>query len=116
MSPPKRRRRLPRRRLLITITVALVLGASVAAYFFSWSRRARPPAPPVVDVTGIDPAVSRAVESARAAVGHAPHSAENWGKLGMILLSHGLHNETAVACLVQAEQLDRRQPRWPYLQ
>src|SRR5439155_409376 len=46
----------------------------------------------------------------------SPGSAEAWGKLGMILQSHGLGVEASTACLAEAERLDPRQPRWPYLQ
>jgi tetratricopeptide (TPR) repeat protein len=34
----------------------------------------------------------------------------------MVLMSHGLSVEAATACLAQAERLEPRQPRWPYLQ
>jgi tetratricopeptide (TPR) repeat protein len=70
----------------------------------------------MVDLTAIDPAVRRAVDSARSAVLQNPQSADTWGKLGMILQGHGLSVEAANACFAQAERLDPRKPCWPYYQ
>ena len=70
---------------------------------------------PALDLTGIDPAVVRAIEKAEVAVKQAPRSAHAWGQLGQTLLAHDMHLP-ATACLAQAEQLDPQQPRWPYLQ
>ena len=75
----------------------------------------RVPQPPSLAATDVDPAVVKVVEAARAAVLQSPHSAETWGKLGMILTAHEFPSE-ANACFVQAEQLDPREPRWPYFQ
>src|SRR5437762_728489 len=113
MSAAKRRRR--RRRYLLPVTAVILVGALIAALGVWWSRRANPPVPPMVDLTGVDPAVCRAVEAARTAVLQSPKSADAWGKLGMVLMCHGLPVEASKACLVQAERLDPRQPRWPYL-
>jgi tetratricopeptide (TPR) repeat protein len=70
----------------------------------------------VVDLTAVDPAVRRAVEAARGALLESPDSAAAWGKLGMVLRTHGLPVAASNACFAQAERLDPRQPRWPYLQ
>jgi tetratricopeptide (TPR) repeat protein len=80
-----------------------------------WLHRTAPVAPPVVDLTTVDPAVRRAVDLTRAEVLHHPDSADAWGKLGMLLLAHGFSVEAIDTCLAQAERLDPRQPRWPYL-
>jgi tetratricopeptide (TPR) repeat protein len=114
MSAAKRRRR--SRRPLLTVTAVLTVAAAIAALSVWWSRAAKAAVPPVVDLTGVDPAVCRAVESARAAILQSPDSADAWGKLGMVLMSHGLPVEASRACLAQAERLEPRQPRWPYLQ
>jgi tetratricopeptide (TPR) repeat protein len=114
MSAAKRRRR--RRRHLLTVTAVVLIAASIAAVSWRWSRAAKVIAPPLIDLTEVDPAVRRAVESARAAVLHTPDSATAWGKLGMVLMAHGLPIEASTACLAQAERLEPRQPRWPYLQ
>ncbi len=112
------------RRLLLVMTF---LGVAVGAAGFTalmWRRapvtqrqsaRDRAPEPPSLAATDVDPAVVKAVAAARSAVLQSPHSAEAWGKLGTILYAHDFPSE-ANACFVQAEQLDPREPRWPYYQ
>jgi tetratricopeptide (TPR) repeat protein len=95
--------------------VILLIGTSITAVGLWWSRRTSVPLPPAVDLIGVDPAVQRAGEAARAAVIHNPGSAYAWGKLGMVLVGHGFPVEASDACLAQAERLDSRQPCWPYL-
>lgn len=73
------------------------------------------PEPPSLGATDIDPAVRKAVEAARLKVSRSPHSAEAWGRLGMLLKAHRFSSE-AHTCFVQAERLDPRDPRWPYHQ
>jgi tetratricopeptide (TPR) repeat protein len=122
MSAAKRRNRrnlksVPlRRRYLLAVAVLLVVGASIPALCLWWSRRTSIPAPPVVDLTGVDPAVHRAVDAARTAILQNADSADAWGKLGMVLVGHAFSVEASDACLAQAERLDPRQPCWPYLQ
>ncbi|HTU89466.1 MAG TPA: tetratricopeptide repeat protein [Gemmataceae bacterium] len=77
--------------------------------------RPRPVEPPGVEPAGVDPAIFRAVERARAEVRQQPSSAQSWGRLGMILLVHQFRDEARI-CLARAEQLDRRDVRWPYYQ
>jgi tetratricopeptide (TPR) repeat protein len=72
------------------------------------------PEPPRVEPADMDPAVLRAIDAARTAVVESPRSADAWGRLGMNLLTHGF-SEEAISCLVQAEQLDPHEVRWPYL-
>jgi len=64
---------------------------------------------------GVDPAVAAAVERGRAQVRQAPHSAEAWGKLGMVLLVHEFRPQAAY-CFDRAEERNPREPRWPYFQ
>src|SRR5438132_135559 len=71
--------------------------------------------PPSIEPAGIDPAVLRLVTTARSGVAESPHSAEAWGRLGKILLAHGLSDE-ALVCFTQAEQLNPPEPRWPFYQ
>jgi tetratricopeptide (TPR) repeat protein len=71
--------------------------------------------PPSLDPTGVDPAIVRAIERARAEVRQTPDSAQAWGRLGMVLLVHQFRPE-AVICLAHAEQLDAHDVRWPYYQ
>jgi tetratricopeptide (TPR) repeat protein len=72
------------------------------------------PAPPAIQAD-LDPTVVAAVEKARLAVMDQPRSAATWGRLGMVLLAHDFPAE-ATTCLAHAEQLDSREPRWPYYQ
>ena len=114
MPAAKRRRR--SRRPLLTVTTVLLVATSVAAVSVWWWRPSKAVAPPTIDLTGVDSAVCQRVDSARRAILQSPDSAAAWGKLGMVLMSHGLSLEAATACLAQAERLEPRQPRWPYLQ
>src|SRR5262249_18483362 len=96
---------------------AVLLGGALAVTGAAWLIRHRvvsgPHAakeieaiePPVVELAGIDPAVTRAIEKARAAVNQAPRSVEAWGRLGKTLLAHDFHVPASV-CLAQAERLD----------
>lgn len=61
-----------------------------------------------------DPGIASAVAAARQAVEEKPRSAAAWGYLGMVLRAHD-YNSEASACFQQAEALDPRDPRWPYL-
>jgi tetratricopeptide (TPR) repeat protein len=101
---------------LRTAAVVVLVLTSIAALGWWWSRRPAIPEPPSVDLTNVDPAVRRAVDAARVAVLKNPDSADAWGKLGMVLVGHGFPVEPSSLCLAQAERLEPRQPRWPYLQ
>jgi tetratricopeptide (TPR) repeat protein len=111
----------PRRLWLLAVPGVLLLTGLLGGWL--WLRAARPgpgraaggpPEPPDVERTGADPAVLRAVDTARAAVKQAPRSGEAWGKLAMTLQAHGFTGQ-AVPCLVEAERLDPGAARWPYL-
>jgi tetratricopeptide (TPR) repeat protein len=69
---------------------------------------------PKVELTGVDPAIRRAIEAAQVGVAQSPRSPDAWGQLGKVLLAHEFHFP-ANACLTQAERLDPAQPRWPFL-
>lgn len=92
------------------ILILLLLGGYLYQRFI-WSGLP----PPDVNLEGADPAVAAAVEDRRARVQQSPHSAEAWGKLGMVLLVHQFQPQAAL-CFDQAERLDPREPRWPYFQ
>jgi tetratricopeptide (TPR) repeat protein len=105
-----------RRRLLWSLLVLVGLGAAGAAGGWIWyGSRAPTPLPPTPDLEGVDPAVAAAIEKERQAVLRSPHSASAWGQLGKVLMAFYYRTE-AVACFAQAERLDPREPRWPYLQ
>lgn len=102
---------------MIWAAVALfaVVGLAVGVGF--WMRQAPPPAssPPLVDLAGVDPALAEAVRGVEQRVRASPQSASAWGLLGMTLLANDFLPEAQV-CLKRAEELDPREPRWPYLQ
>ena len=125
MTAPAQRHRARRkrpsghRRLLCT---ALAAGAGILAIslgVYLYSRTSPPelssvavPEPPSLDRVA-DPAVKRLLAECRAAVGQSPRSADAWGRLGMAFYIHDFPDE-AKASLAVAEQLDPRNPRWPY--
>src|SRR5437879_6017209 len=108
--------------LAVALLSVAILATGLGVY--QWQRTATRQAPssqaadpeqPSLDLSGADPAVITAVEAARGAVRQSPSSANAWGQLGMILSAHTFPSE-ANACFLQAEQLDPREPRWPYYQ
>jgi tetratricopeptide (TPR) repeat protein len=116
----RKQSRLWRRSGLLLVSAALV----VAAAGFIWHRiattRSVATAVPIIklpeiELGGLDPAVIRAIEKARADVEQSPRSARAWGQLGKVLLAHDIHIP-ASTCLAQAERLDPAQERSPYLQ
>ncbi len=103
-----------RRRLNLVVAwssvAALALGIGGTVWY-----RGRPLDPPVITLTGIDPAIVAAIENARAGVLQSPSSGSAWGRLGMVLAAHDFTAE-ANLCFAQAERLEAWQPRWPYYQ
>lgn len=91
------------------IAVAVVISGLSVIYFRS------APIPPKVDLTGVDPAVQRAIRKASDEVRRQPRSAESWGKLGMVLQNH-VFADPALTCYQEAERLDVADLRWPYFQ
>lgn len=70
--------------------------------------------PPEVPIAGLDSAATNLIQQHVILVRKSGRSAEAWGKLGGVLKSYGFR-EQADMCLAQAERLDRKNPRWPYL-
>ena len=102
-----------RRALVAGLVLALLAAGGTAGVW--WWHRPAPVALPEPDLAGADPAVIAVVESAQAAVRRLPQSADAWGRLGMVLAAHGFYPES-IACFTEAQQLDPREPRWPYFQ
>jgi tetratricopeptide (TPR) repeat protein len=100
-----------------TLLIAALLGGVCLAVVLGvlWWMRPAIPEPPAIDLSGIDPAVVKAVEEAGLAVRQAPRSASAWGRLGQVLAVHGFTDEAGV-CFAQAERLDPHEVRWPYYQ
>ena len=91
------------------ILVGLVLGLG----WVGWNRRVPPL--PVIDLSRATPGVRRTVETHGAALRAQPRSAWAWGRLGSVLYAYRL-NAPALQALAEAERLDPKNPRWPYLQ
>ena len=104
---PVRRKRSPL--FLIALSVLALAGGGV--YF--WRQNAPPP-PPEIKLSGSDAFIIKAVEEARTAVQSSPRSGRTWGRLAMVLSIHDILPE-ADLCFAQAERLEPREPRWPYL-
>src|SRR5713226_10145187 len=101
-----------RKIILLALLTAGILVVGSALYF---SRRATTAVPPLLQLTGLDPAVAQTIETARARVLQTPGSAKAWGRLGMVLYAYHFYDE-ALASFAQAEILDPTEPRWPYFQ
>jgi tetratricopeptide (TPR) repeat protein len=97
-----------RRRLLGLVACASAVAALALGFYL-----ARPKAPPVVELAGLDPKAAAAIRAARADVEAHGRSAAAWGRLGMELFANDLHVES-LACLEEAERLDPSEVRWPY--
>jgi tetratricopeptide (TPR) repeat protein len=100
-----------RRGWIVILLVGVVTGA---AGWYGW-RRYTAPVPPLVVRDGIDPELAEAIQTARRKIQADPYSAPCWGDLGKLLRAAQLYPE-AVACFAQAEKLDPKNPRWPYMQ
>jgi tetratricopeptide (TPR) repeat protein len=104
------------------ILIALLLLGIGAAVFLSVGRgvtggrgSTRASAPPNIPTDGLDPAATALIEHQLDKVRAAPRSGAAWGQLGAILKSFGFR-EQAAHSLAEAERLNRKEPRWPYLQ
>lgn len=100
-----------RRRWMVMVLLAALTGA---AGWYAW-RRYTAPMPPLLTREVLDPELAEAIEAARRKIRADPYSAQAWGNLGELLRESRLFPE-AVACFAQAERLDPKNPRWPYLQ
>jgi tetratricopeptide (TPR) repeat protein len=92
----------------------VVLAAAAGLGWYGWRRYAAP-VPPEIERAGLDPELAQAIEAARQQVRQDPYSAARWGDLGKLLRGALLLPEAA-KCFAQAERLDGKDPRWPYLQ
>ena len=94
---------------LALVVVLLVVAVGAAVWW-------RPPrfAAPEIEITELDPAVAQVLSNVLAGVRAAPGSATAWGRLGAALMHYDFVEETDSA-FQRAAQLDRKEPRWPYL-
>ncbi len=103
-------------RHLVTLLSCLLVGvlATLTIGIWLWWRWPRTE-PPLLDLAQVDPEIGEAITEARREVLRKPYSSPAWGRLGMVLWAHDYGVESVV-CLAQAERLDAREARWPYLQ
>lgn len=99
--------------------VLLVLGLAVCAGALFYSRPGNKSATtaaslPSLKLEGMDPAVSNAIYQAKAEIEKAPQSGAAWGRLGSVLAVHDYILESD-GCFAQAEKLESKEVRWPYL-
>ena len=92
--------------------VALLFAAIVAAGVAIFIAK-RPPAPEV-DTGSLQPAAAQLVQEHLQRVRESPSSGAAWGELGALLRSYELR-EPALRCLKEAERLEPKEARWPYL-
>ena len=100
------RRRMPS---FLCAVGALVIGTVI--YF--WPQPKLSELPPL-KLEGVDPAIVKMIEDARSEIKKSPRSGPAWGKLAIILGLHDFVAEADVA-FANAEQLEPREPRWPYI-
>lgn len=111
MSDPDCDNRMHGRRLA-AVVVAMTAMLAIAGWVF-WPVPAESISPDV-PLEGVESEVAAAIRAATETVKSDPQSAEGWGKLGHVLRAHDFDVESDV-CYTRAEQLDDRDPRWPYL-
>jgi tetratricopeptide (TPR) repeat protein len=103
------------RRILVAASVLVVLGVVVVCSY--WALRTPPavpvPQPPTVPLDGVERPVVAAITEGQQRVREQPDSADAWGYLGKLLLTHYFLAQ-ADQCFAEAEKLDGTQPRWPY--
>jgi tetratricopeptide (TPR) repeat protein len=99
------------------VALATLVGGIIAVIGVSlWYWHAQsPPEPPSIDLANAEPAIAHVIQKALTAVREKPRSADAWGHLGLVLRAHAYNDESDV-CFAQAERLDPKDPRWPYLQ
>ena len=104
-SPPNVRGSL---RWILAATVILAVAVT------GWNQLIRQRVEvPEVSLDELHPDVQNAIEDARQRVLSRLHSADAWGRLGMLFWVYQF-NEQADYCLCQAESLDPSEFRWPY--
>lgn len=100
---------------LIVRTFFLVIISLVVLLVMVVSRRDSVQANlPEINLDQSHPLIASAIQEAMQDVEFNPQAGEVWGKLGMILLAHGLI-ESAQECLQQAAELAPNDYKWPYL-
>ena len=98
--------------VLIALTVIGLVLASWGGYSL-WLKYTTPQ-PPVVDRTGLEQEIVDALDAAEKTVREQPRVAGAWAQLGGVLRAHEFEDASNI-CFAQAEKLDPKDYRWPYL-
>ena len=115
LTPPAPTAQSPTRGRRVVLLALTALGLLLAGWLgYRLWLHGRMPAPPAVDLTGLDREVAEAIETSRAIVGKKPLAAGAWAQLGAVFRAHDF-NEESNFCFQQAEKLDPKDYRWPYL-
>ena len=91
------------------LIIGVVLGALIAGIWL-WRRGASVPRP---DLAGADAELVGAIDAAEQEVRREPRSAQKWGELGLMLMTHGYWSE-AERCFQRAGDIDEASWLWPY--
>ena len=102
-----------RLRLLVPVMLGLAVVA-LGVNIYWWQIRPRLEPLPAVSLDSLEPPVRAVLEKTIAAVSANKLSAMSWGELGAVLRAHDFGAEAEV-CYRNAEQLDGKDYRWPYL-
>jgi tetratricopeptide (TPR) repeat protein len=105
-----------RRQLWLAAALVVMVGIGIGIGLGVWWRPRTPPAPepPRPDMTEVDPEVAEAIKAAQERVRQQPRNGTTWGRLGMVFRAHDFAEESS-RCFREAERLDPREARWPYL-
>ena len=102
----------PGRRLAFGMFAAAVIGFA-AVFWLRWER-SRIASVPRIATAGLSETSGALLRQHLEQVHATPRSGTAWGRLGTLLRSFELLAE-ARRCLAEAERLEPREPRWPYL-
>ncbi|HEY2249510.1 MAG TPA: hypothetical protein VGH74_00570, partial [Planctomycetaceae bacterium] len=95
----------PGTKRLLATAAAIAIGLAAAWPVYSHYRSLPLRELPDIDLLSVDPAVNKAINTARSAVLASPRSGAAWGELGEVLEAHVFHQE-AQLCLAQAMRFD----------
>jgi Flp pilus assembly protein TadD len=107
---PRPRRLLGRLLIVVLVLVVVTVGANVAW----WLNRPELEPMPSVPMGKMDAEVRELIQSASAKVVQSGRDASAWGDLGAVFFVHNFEAPAQV-CFRNAEALDSRDYRWPYL-